>query len=272
MADMTRRARAAAAPLLAALLLAGCGSVPEYPLVAPTGTVAESGGAWSRWLEVEVSSVRDQAVTILGARIASPLFTGIASVRVDQELAPDGTVTLRLPIGVAECPPGLGESSVQVSLEADGVELLQTVMVPEETLVELNARQCESQTAGDAVAPSFGTVAASEDGVVATELVLVRGDSMEPVEVLEVTGSRVFDVSVDEGALPLTMTSAQVRTAVPVAIRPAACEPLSPLDAAGVLTFTVTVRVGGGGEQAMTVTPQGSVRSELEAMLEACDG
>ncbi|MDN4475190.1 hypothetical protein QQX09_04870 [Demequina sp. SYSU T00192] len=139
----TSALRAAAATALVAPLLAACAGTPDYPVVA-TAAAAEVPDASlaMRSVEVTIGSTGDEDVVLTGGTVFTPYFDRLDAVGLHVTVPAGGEVTIRLPLGLATCPAGEGESSAQLVLEAGGEELLQTVLLRDRQLARLNEATC----------------------------------------------------------------------------------------------------------------------------------
>ncbi|WP_062524305.1 hypothetical protein [Demequina rhizosphaerae] len=138
-----RAIRAAVATSLVLPLLAACAATPEYPIVA-TAAAAEVPDASlaMRSVEVTLESTGAADAVVTGGTVFTPYFDRLDAVRLNVTVPAGGSVTVRLPLGIATCPAGEGDSSAQLVLVSGGEELLQTVMLRDRQLARLNKATC----------------------------------------------------------------------------------------------------------------------------------
>ncbi|SEJ08361.1 hypothetical protein [Demequina mangrovi] len=135
---------AAAATAAVVLGCAACGSVPDYPILEPRASAEVPEHVYAmRSLDIALTSASEGPVIVTGGTIFSPYFDRVDAVGLDVELAPGGSTTVTLPLGVVSCPAGEGDASAQLVLEVDGEELLQSVMLDAKGIRALNKEACE---------------------------------------------------------------------------------------------------------------------------------
>ena len=259
-------------PLLAllAVTVAGCGAVPDFPVVQATATMTDGSTSVGRWYDVEVTA-GDSPVRIAGAAFFTPYFATTDGVAVDQTLAAGEAATITLPVGAAECPAGQGPSTVQLVLEVDGGEVLQSVEVEGDALLERHASECGQAAITAAISHSFGPILAAEPLAVRTTLLLVRVSGSDAATVDAIEGSEQFRLTADQGALPAELVRGAQRLEVPVTIEAARCDGLPFGGATTAFAFTIVMRSGDGEAVRVSLRPEGALLAALEDIALTCD-
>lgn len=256
--------------LVAVVALAGCGEVPDFPVLAPTAAAESSATLRARgWIDVPLEVAGAASVTVAGGAVFSPYFERLEAVEIGVDVAEGEPAVVTLPLGEAVCPAGGGASSLQVVLEADGREILQTVVLDDAALAEIHEDECRTQRATDAASPALGLPTGIEDGVVRTTVVVTRGESVESVVLEEIEGSEVFSVTAVDGALPAELVAGRLRLEVPVEIAVAAC-PADGEPADAAYRFDAWMSVGGGDPTRVVLEAQASLKEALDDVLAEC--
>jgi|GEM_PF-1249301 len=222
-----------------------------------------------RLLEVRVTTARAADALVTAVRLESPMFADNPARDSNVRLYQDHENRVRVPLGVPVCPAGDGDSTVVLTMLADGAEVSETVTVPAEVLAEINAAECVQQAVLDEAAPSFGEIESRDGAEVRTSLVLTRGTGVEPVTLERITGNIVFAIEVDEGA-ERTLAAGEAALAVPVTVTVARCDPHVFAESKKTFVFPVHLSVGEGEPQVVEFIPPGAVKDVLQAAFSAC--
>lgn len=252
--------------------LAGCASTPTFPAVGESGTVTPPESSVLQWITVDIEAASDQPVTVQGGSVFSPFFERLDAVEVDEVVEPDGTVSIRLPLGDAVCPASAGSSSAQLVLESDGTELIQAVMLDGGVLADVNKERCALAASMQAAEVSLGASHGRGEDAVGTSIVLTRSISPLPATLLSVTGSDVFTVTPSPGELPATLVVGRERLEVPVSISLAQCPGSASELTESDFVFSARLAVEGAEPHPAAVRAAGDLRDDLEALVDACAG
>ncbi|MDN4484290.1 hypothetical protein [Demequina lignilytica] len=250
--------------------LAGCAATPAFPVVEPTAVLGEDPEAGGRWIEVPVTAA-DRDVRITGAAFLTPYFTTTDGVEVGLDLAAGASDTINVPVGAATCPAGLGTTTLQLVVEVDGVEVLQSVAVEGDVFEQRNGEECGQTAITGAITPSFGSVSASDAPAVSTSVLLVRVSGTESVTLESVSGSEQFSVTADDGALPATLEATGQRLEVPVTIASIRCDGMPFGGATTAFAFSLELSRPGEDPVPVTIRPEGELLATLEDMVASCD-
>ncbi len=254
-----------------AVALAGCGAVPEFPIVGPTAVLEYPRTLQAqRWIEVHVESEGGEDVMVTGGALFSPSFERLDAVEVGVRVYPGHDARVRLPLGDAVCPAGAGPSSAQLVIESDGAEVVQSVAVDDAVLAEINQNECLMQGVTDAAVPSLGLPGAIDDGALHTTITLTRAESSQSVVLTQAAGSVIFALEADAGELPAELVAGRLRLEVPVTIRVARCDPHAFAESKQTFLFKVWMSVGGGPETYVEMHAEGALMEVLQELFDAC--
>ncbi len=257
--------------VLALLAVAACAPIPDFPIVQPSAAVATPGTPQAaRWVEIDVASARDSSVLVTGGSLFSPYFERLDAVAVGVPVDPGGSAPVRLPLGAAACPAGAGPSSAQLVIEVDGTEVVQSVMLDDAVLAEINADECRVQDATDAAEPTLGPSGGVDGDVVHTSIVLTRGYSLLPVSLDAVAGTELLSLTAADGELPAVLPTGRERLEVPVDVRVETCDRDAFAASGDPFVFEVTLTVEGGTPTRVWLRAEGPLRDDLLALVGGC--
>lgn len=225
--------------LAAVALLAGCSPAtdpvdpPGSPALALVSPLQQSrSDSDRRVLALPVRNITGATVTVTDLQLDTGRFAGLPPAPRSDPLQPGERVDLRLPYGPATCPGASRPERVVLGLRVgDAPRHIQEVALssPVQVLDRVHAEECRERE----VAAAFGTrleasgPAARVRGVpvLPARLVITRRASDAAVRVVELEGSRLYDLLPVHRAAPLlALGPGQAEAAVPVRVSLAGCQ------------------------------------------------
>lgn len=267
-----------------ALALAACS--PPTAQVTPSADVASASGRVTqpdaaltyprpfqaaRLVEARVLTEGEGRGIVVAARLESPLFADSPPRESPARLDPGRGNPVRLPLGSPVCPAPPGESTVVMTIEADGREVTETVVVDDSVLRDINADECAAQAVLDVAAPSFGAVETQTTEAIETTIVLKRGDTTPgaPVTLDAMTGNIVFAIDLDEAA-ERTLAAGAASLAVPAVVRVGRCDPHVFAESKKTWVFPVYLAVGDAEPAYVEIQPDDVTRAALQQLFDDC--
>jgi hypothetical protein len=218
-----------------------------------------------------VLTVRDVEMNVASARLDSPLFRDSPPRDNAVPLFADWTNHVRLPLGTAVCPAPGGESTIVLTLVADGHSVEERLQMDDAVLRKISADECAQQAILDVATPSFGPVGSQDAAELHTVIVLTRGDAMSdaPVALTSMTGNIVFNVALSETA-PRVVEPGADDLAVPAVVTVARCDPHVFAESKKTFVFPVRVTVGDAEAAYVEIRPDATAQAALQELFNSC--
>ena len=258
------------------LLLAGCvgadvapappAQPAEVPGIAGESVRLRSDVALGDVFQVRLTNTGTAPVTVTSVQLDSPGFGELPARTVEVEFAPGRTFDLPTEFGPVVCAVAPDPVAARVTVSRDGgpaEELLVPLAGP--VLDEVHARQCEVEAVTAAAAVTVEGLAAAGDAVTG-EVVLTRGAGVDPVVVSELQRSVVLE-PVLTSPLPATLDAGGEALRLPVAFRPATCEPHRLAETKQPFVFPLVVAVGEGTPVPVPLPLEDGQRRLLQDLL-----
>lgn len=224
-----------------------------------------------RRLEVGFDNRSDHELIIESVGLRSVLFEPVELDQPSTEIEIGRRRDLQMGLGAAVCPALDGPVQVEVVAEIDGVRQHGLVDVPAAPLEQISATECGRVFVYEQVDIGYAPEFTVRDGVLATQLVVDRVDGDEPIEVSNVRGSVLLELSPAADDLPLgTLAPGEDALAVPVQLRVIRCDPHAVIESKKTFQLAVWVAVGSRETQHLVVPPEGELRAALEVLIDEC--
>ena len=264
------------------MLLAGCAGadvapaaptpLPEVPGLAGESVRLRSDVALGDVFQVRLTNTGTSPFTVTSVQLDSPGFEDLSARPLAVEFAPGRTFDLPTGFGPVVCtvPPDPVAARVTVSRDGGPAEEL-LVPLGGPVLAEVHARQCEVEAVTAAAAVTVEGLVAAGDAVTG-EVVLTRGAGDEPVVVSELQRSVVIE-PVMTAPLPATLDAGGPQLRLPVAFRPATCEPHRLAETKQPFVLPLLVAVGEGAPVPVPLPLDDGQRRLLQDLLtRVCQG
>jgi len=263
--------------------LAGCSTDDDRPAASSpaelTAAVQQDRlNATRRMLAIPLRNKGSTAVTIQEMQLVAPQFTVVPPAQRDDVLPPAARLDFPLSYGRPRCgAKPAGEPAVQIRLRgADGrrQDLRLKLAPPTDVLDRLRATECGQVALLSAVGVDYGPTVhlPGRPPAMAGSLVLRRRASTQPVTVVEIRGSVLFDLipSVGRRESVATMPATAALVTIPVRMTVPRCDPHVLIEAKKIYSFSVGLRIGTGPVQFLQIPPPIIVENELRALIGAC--
>ncbi len=213
----------------------------------------------------------DEELVVESVGLRTPLFTPVALDEPHTRVEAGRRRDLQIALGPAVCPAPGGPAQVEVVAEIGGVRQHGLIDVPIEPLQRISDAECGRELVLENVDVGFSDEFAVDDGVLTTALSLARRAGDEPIEVTNVRGSVLLELVPADAATPLAaMAPGQADLEVPVRLRVIRCDPHAVTESKKTFQLAVWIAVGDRDTQHLVISPEGALRDELQALIEAC--
>ncbi len=281
-----------AAVVVAAALLTGCagsggagsatysGDKVAPPAPNLSGTLAQyREDEVTHSLKIELTNSGATTVRVSSLRVSWRGLSGTDAVQVDYDVTPGVTVALKVPYGDAVCTSATRPTdAVQAEVVTPDAQITLPLKASSLLLEKLWDQDCARQRLLDAVDVGFGDTwtPATEGGapVLRGTLVLTRGSSTGPIDVVDLDGSVLLTLdATPPSATPLLTLPASAPTAslsidVGSTLR---CDGHSLGESKKTYVFDVGLDLGDGRVD-LTLQPPDDVRKQMYAVIEKACG
>ena len=284
--DLVPRAVVSVLAVVASLVLCACSGTADdaapSSLASSATTVPSLVGDVAfprtlqaqRWVEVDLSGAQDDDWVVTSVALDVATFTPLAATKSNVRLFGGYVGRVRVPLGVANCPAGAGDSLVKLTLAngAGAVANLE-VALPTDVLAGINANECATRKLLDVASPALGRAEAASGTSVDTTLTVSRGaaGAGATVVVTAMRGSVIFDMVPRAGtALPVTLGAGESAIAVPVTFTASRCDPHAVAESKKTFVFAVWLTIDGGPEKYLEIGPDAALKAALQSAFDNC--
>jgi hypothetical protein len=224
-----------------------------------------------RRLEVSIDDTGPTDATITRLDLSSPLFAAEPSEDLGDVVGAGRKRDLELALGAATCPTTPGPSTVTVGVDVGGQVGEGTLVVDAERLEQLNGRECGQRAVLERADIAFAADSGVVDDVLSTQLAVTRRAGTDELTVTDVGGTLLFSVQPtgEHGSLT-TLAPDDDAAAVDLTIEVHRCDAHTVSQSQLSYRFPVWVAVDGDEPQYVVIEPDPTLRTALEALVQAC--